>query len=185
MEIPGVQARNRRPRGPLLFSYVLLGFIVYSCSHGESTVSAPQVLSTEPSNHETNVALERSIAATFSEPIDVLTLTPETFLLNRKSDRAPGTFQVTDNLAIFVPSADLSVATRYTATLTTGVKSTLGKALPSDYTWSFTTRDGAWSTAQGIETTDAGDAWSPDIAMDSEGNALAVWYQSDGSRFNA
>lgn len=185
METPGVQARNRRPRGPLVFSYLLLGFIVYSCSHGESTVSAPQVISTAPSNHETNVALERSIAATFSEPIDVLTLTPETFLLNRRSGRAPGTFQVTDNLATFVPSADLSVATRYTATLTTGVKSTLGKALPSDYTWSFTTRDGAWSTGQRIETDDAGDAWSPDVAMDSDGNALAVWYQSDGRRFNA
>lgn len=35
-----------------------------------------------------------------------------------------------------------------------------------------------------IETDDTGDAQFPQIAMDSSGNALAVWHQSDGTRFN-
>ena len=35
-----------------------------------------------------------------------------------------------------------------------------------------------------IETNDAGTAVAPQIAIDSQGNALAVWYQSDGARNN-
>jgi hypothetical protein len=41
-----------------------------------------------------------------------------------------------------------------------------------------------WGTAQLIETDDAGDAGSSRIVMDAGGNALAVWSQSDGTRYN-
>jgi hypothetical protein len=45
--------------------------------------------------------------------------------------------------------------------------------------------DGAvWGTAELIETDDTGDAYDPQIAVDSAGNAIAVWYQDDGIRFN-
>ena len=42
----------------------------------------------------------------------------------------------------------------------------------------------AWGTAQLIETDNVDDAASPQIAVDGSGNALAVWYQSDGTRTN-
>ncbi len=35
-----------------------------------------------------------------------------------------------------------------------------------------------------IETDNAGNASSPQIAMDSSGNAIAVWHQDDGTRNN-
>jgi len=35
-----------------------------------------------------------------------------------------------------------------------------------------------------FETDDAGGAFSPQIAIDTNGNAIAVWYQSDGARNN-
>lgn len=41
-----------------------------------------------------------------------------------------------------------------------------------------------WRTAQLIETDNAGNAGSPQIAIDASGNALAVWEQTDGTRFN-
>ncbi|GLH68089.1 hypothetical protein [Geothrix edaphica] len=41
-----------------------------------------------------------------------------------------------------------------------------------------------WGTAALIETDNAGDAGSPQIACDASGNALAVWGQSDGTRIN-
>jgi hypothetical protein len=41
-----------------------------------------------------------------------------------------------------------------------------------------------WGTAALIETDNAGDAGSPQIAFDAGGNALAVWGQSDGTRIN-
>jgi len=41
-----------------------------------------------------------------------------------------------------------------------------------------------WGTAALIETDNAGAATDPQIAMDANGNALAVWSQFDGSRVN-
>ena len=42
----------------------------------------------------------------------------------------------------------------------------------------------SWGTAELIETDNAGFAYGPQIAFDSSGRALAVWRQSDGSRYN-
>lgn len=42
-----------------------------------------------------------------------------------------------------------------------------------------------WGTPVLIETDDAGDAYSPKVAVDDSGNATAVWWQSDGTRVNA
>ena len=41
-----------------------------------------------------------------------------------------------------------------------------------------------WGGAALIETDNAGDATAPQVAMDSSGNAVAVWTQFDGSHFN-
>ena len=41
-----------------------------------------------------------------------------------------------------------------------------------------------WGTAALIETDNAGNASVPQIAIDANGNALAVWTQSDGTRYN-
>ncbi len=41
-----------------------------------------------------------------------------------------------------------------------------------------------WGTAQLIETDDSGDARYPQVAMDDNGNAVVVWQQSDGTRYN-
>jgi len=42
----------------------------------------------------------------------------------------------------------------------------------------------ASSTAALIRNDRAGDAVSPQVAFDASGNALAVWYQHDGTRAN-
>ncbi len=42
----------------------------------------------------------------------------------------------------------------------------------------------SWGSAVLIETNNAGNAFAPQIAADNNGNALAVWQQSDGTRFN-
>ena len=39
-------------------------------------------------------------------------------------------------------------------------------------------------TPQLIETNDAGDALAPRIAYGADGNAIAVWKQSDGTHFS-
>jgi hypothetical protein len=41
-----------------------------------------------------------------------------------------------------------------------------------------------WATAELLETEDLGDAERPQIAVDPDGNAIAVWSQDDGMRIN-
>jgi hypothetical protein len=42
----------------------------------------------------------------------------------------------------------------------------------------------SWGLAESIETDNAGDAWVPQVAVDPNGNAIAVWYQNNGVRYN-
>jgi hypothetical protein len=46
------------------------------------------------------------------------------------------------------------------------------------------TPSGGWGTAELIETDNAGDAFSAQIATDPAGNAIAVWQHYDGTRYN-
>ena len=46
------------------------------------------------------------------------------------------------------------------------------------------TAGAGWGTAQALTNDPAGVAWRPHIAMDASGNAIAVWIQHDGTRFN-
>jgi hypothetical protein len=43
-------------------------------------------------------------------------------------------------------------------------------------------RGHGWGVAQLIETDNAGSAYSPHVALDNQGNAVAVWQQHDGTR---
>ncbi len=45
------------------------------------------------------------------------------------------------------------------------------------------TKDLGWGSAELIETNNAGNAWISGLAFNPDGNALAVWDQSDGDRF--
>jgi hypothetical protein len=47
------------------------------------------------------------------------------------------------------------------------------------------TPGGGWGTAERIEAEDAEDARRPQLAVDASGNAIAVWYQSNGIRGSA
>lgn len=104
--------------------------------------TAPAVTATAPGNLATGVALNGTAKSTFSELIDPLTVTTDTFKL-----AGPGTASVTgavgynvpDRIATFTPAAPLAAGTVYTATVTTGVKDLAGNALAANKVWSFTT----------------------------------------------
>ena len=100
----------------------------------------PTITHVNPANGDAGVAINRKIAATFSEVMDPLTITNVTFTLT-----GPGTTPVTGTVtyvglvATFTPTANLAIYTTYTATVTTGVKDLAGNALAVNYTWTFTT----------------------------------------------
>ena len=172
----------------LLISSTLL--VLYGCGGSSSSntdTSAPTVSSTSPVNSATAVARDSIITATFDEDIFAITVDAASFTLaNPAAGDIPGSvsFDGVSNVATFAPDNPLAILATYTTTLSTAITDLSGNPLASDYNWSFTTEDGGWGSAVLIETDDAGNADDPQIAFDSNGNALAVWFQNDGSRFN-
>ena len=104
-----------------------------------ATGALPIVVSTDPANGATGVPLAKVVTATFSTVMDAATINASTFLLKQGATSIAGTISYSGNTASFTPSAPFTNSTVYTATITTGAKSTAGNSLAADYTWTFTT----------------------------------------------
>jgi uncharacterized repeat protein (TIGR02543 family) len=105
-----------------------------------STDVAPAVTA-DPINNAVDVPLAKVIIATFSVPMDTLTLKAPatTIIVKQGTTIIPGRYSFTTTTASFTPSVALSPFTIYTLTITTAAKNTLGTPLATDYVWSFTT----------------------------------------------
>jgi hypothetical protein len=101
--------------------------------------TAPTVISTFPASAATSVPIDGNISATFSEPMNPLTVTTTTFTLMQGTTAIPGTVTVAGITAIFDPTNTLASNTLYTATITTGAADLSDNALAANYVWSFTT----------------------------------------------
>lgn len=105
-----------------------------------ATISiAPIVISTDPANNATGVVLNKAVSATFSVPMDPLTLNRNTFTIKQGSVLVAGSISYSGSTVTFTPSANFSQSNVYTATITTGAKNVPGTPMASDYVWSFTT----------------------------------------------
>ena len=103
------------------------------------TLTAPTVITTDPANKATGVVLNKIVTATFSMPMDPLTLTTTTFTLKQGLTSVAGTVSYFGTTAFFNPSSALIANTIYTCTITTGAKNVAGTPLANDYVWTFTT----------------------------------------------
>ena len=113
---------------------------VWSFTTGAAViVTPPTVISTDPLNVATSVALNKQITATFSTTMDASTITTATFTLMQGTTFVSGTVSYAGTTATYVPSNNLIQNTTYTATITTGAKDLAGNSLASNYVWSFTT----------------------------------------------
>lgn len=59
----------------------------------------------------------------------------------------------------------------------------LGAAGKASIMAAYYTAGGGWSPAELLELNDSGDATTPKVAFDADGNALVVWFQYDGSHY--
>jgi hypothetical protein len=146
--------------------------------------TGPTVSNTTPAESSTEVSRNSTITATFNENIldpsvDASGDAPS-FALTQSNmvDPITATSAVDNNLVTLTPNSDLSILTTYTATLSTAITDLSGNPLAADFSWSFTTVEGTWGTAEMIED-NAKNASTPQIAFDSSGNAIAVWSQND------
>jgi len=129
---------------------------VWSFTTGTAAdATAPIVSSTIPANGATGVAVNANIAATFSEPMDPLTLTTTTMTLKQTIGLVPvsGTVTYVGTTATFNPDSNLLPSTNYTATITTGAKDLADNALASNYVWTFDTGTTGDTTAPTVIST--------------------------------
>ncbi len=99
----------------------------------------PAVVSTIPVNGATDVSLNGDITATFSETMDLSTITTTTFTLRHGTTSVSGTVTYTGVTATLDPESDLTASTVYTATITNGVRDLAGNTMINNYVWTFTT----------------------------------------------
>jgi hypothetical protein len=100
---------------------------------------SPAVISTDPANLATGVVLNKIVNATFSVPMDPLTINATNFTLKQGTTSVVGTVSYTGTTAAFKPTSTLTASTVYTATITTGAKSVPGVPMAANYVWTFTT----------------------------------------------
>jgi len=103
------------------------------------TVVYTYVVSSVPPNGASDVPVNASISATFSESVDPATVNASSFLVSGPSGSVAGTVTVSGTAATFTPDVNLAYQSEYTVTITTSVRDIWGSTLPSNVVWTFTT----------------------------------------------
>ena len=107
---------------------------------------APTITFKSPSNGATGIAIDTTISATFSKEIDQSTVSGNFTLSNGGSVSGSLSYSGGGTIATFTPDSSLSYSTLYTASVTTGVKDSVGNAMAAGEAWSFTTAGEPFST---------------------------------------
>ncbi|MDN3688878.1 DUF4082 domain-containing protein [Cyclobacterium jeungdonense] len=120
--------------------------VVFNTEIGPDETS-PVVISSSPLNEATQVDETANVNVSFSEAIDLNTLSDVTFqLLDGGSPvTASITYDIANHTATLNPSISLNYSTTYTGRIKGGetdprIKDLAGNALVADFEWSFTTR---------------------------------------------
>jgi hypothetical protein len=137
--------------------------------------STLQLVQTVPADLAIDVSTDVIVSAEFDAALNEATVTTSGFSLRRDGGaEVEGSVAVNGQTASFTPARALGLLSRYTAMLTTEIEGVSGRTLEASHTWGFRTRDGQWENAVLIEVGDAGDAVQPQVAVDPNGNAVAV-----------
>jgi len=88
----------------------------------------PKVVSTSPADTASGVSLNKTISATFNEPVNATTINAVTFTIMAGSTPVAGLITYTDSTATFSPTSNLKPNTTYTGTITKGVKDLAGNS---------------------------------------------------------
>src|SRR5207249_3858017 len=108
----------------------LVSNFVWSFTTGATPdTTRPAVSATVPANAATGVSISGNVAATFSEAMDPLTITPVTFTLKQGITAVAGTVSYAGVTATFNPVSTLAPNAVHTATITTGARDLAGNAL--------------------------------------------------------
>jgi N-acetylneuraminic acid mutarotase len=154
-------------------------------------VTGPSVIATSPANGSSCIDTEVTISASFSEEIALGHVTTNNFTLKDANHNAisGSTKASTTNTVTYQPSAPLSGASTYTATLTRDIRDLASNFMAADYSWSFSTVRGAPGTW--LPTAKIGSPVSTPGSLDLgpyaavwTGTEMIVWGSRAGARYN-
>jgi hypothetical protein len=117
-------------------------------------IIAPTILSTDPLNNESDVALNKVITISFNEALDPSSVNSTTITLKQGTTSVKGLVTNSGKMATFKPSDILSANTSYTVTISTGVKDLAGNLIAAGSLVYFTT--GSISRLAGVNLGEAG-----------------------------
>lgn len=159
--------------------FFITALLVYMVGCGETPHTSPSVLSTNPVNTATNVAVNTTITASFNLAMVASTINTTTFTLMQGATPITGAVNYSLGVATFTPASILAHNTTYTATIMASVQNLNGNALGTNYTWSFTT--GAGEGAKFSIFTSTGGTFSHSAAFDKSRNKYLVGIRGDAA----
>jgi hypothetical protein len=143
----------------------------------------PAVVSTLPAQGEPEADIVAPIRFTFSEPVESSTVNSSTLTVRIGGAPVAGTVACpSPTVCTFTPAGPLPYQEQVEVTLSPAVRDLAARPLASAYTLGFTTRGRQW-LAQPAAVSAARPALFPEVAMDGQGRALAVWVQGVGESF--
>jgi len=101
----------------------------------------PLVVSISPTQNAVGVAATTAVTVQFHADMDAGSITSGTFTLNAGGVLVPASviYDAVTRTATLTPAADLTAATLYTVTLTTGITDVAANPLLQQLSWAFTT----------------------------------------------
>jgi Ice-binding-like/Bacterial Ig-like domain len=121
---------------------MLNDFVISWATAAAPDTTPPTVTLVNPADFASDVAIDSTVNATFSEAMDPLTISTANFTVEDATGAGVTglvTYNAISQIATFTPSIDLVNSTTYNATITTGARDLAGNALAVDMTWIFTT----------------------------------------------
>lgn len=132
----------------IVVALAALAWVAAACEKkddgNDGDTSSPDVESTVPLNGAT-VSVSAVLSATFSEALDPVTVTTNTFRLSSGATLVPGVVTYAGETATFTPTSALAESASYTAQLTDEITDEAGNPLDASYSWSFTTSAGEFA----------------------------------------
>ncbi len=123
------------------------------------------------------------VTVTFSEAIAPSSVTPASVALTQGGAPVAAAVVVSNAVVTLTPSLGLALIAEHAVTVAASVTDLAGNELGAAPTGRFATRDGVWSPHHRLEDL-VGAARYPNVAMNPDGSAVAVWSQDDGTRSN-
>src|ERR1700694_3056311 len=126
--------------GKIWIPAFLLAVLGVGCGREQTGFVAPPVISPNPANLATGVPVTQTVTATFNNAMNPTTINTATFIVAGPGGAAiMGAATYSGTTATFTPAANLLPSTKYSGTITTGVKDPAGNAPAITFVWTFTT----------------------------------------------